>query len=157
MIKGMILQVVMAAVGTYGFGLLFCVSGKRLLTITVGGALNWAFYLCAMAVYEDRVLAFFLAALATAILAEILARILKTPVITLLMPMQIPLVPGGDLYYTTLALVQGDMDAFVRWGSMVIKEAGAMSFGIILVACGVQTVFKVWTLRKRKSVPTEEK
>lgn len=77
-----------------------------LLTVTIGGAANWIFYLLAMEVYADRVLAFFLSALATAVMAEILARLLKTPVITLLVPMLVPLVPGGDLYYTTLALVQ---------------------------------------------------
>ena len=145
MTEEMILQVAVAAVGAFGFGLLFRVSGGRLLTITLGGAANWIFYLLA---YADRVLAFFLSALATAVLAEILARLLKTPVITLLVPMLVPLVPGGDLYYTTFSLVRGDMEAFGQYGSMVIREAGAMSFGIILVACGVQTAMKIWMLRK---------
>ena len=97
MTEEMILQVAVAAVGAFGFGLLFRVSGGRLLTITLGGAANWIFYLLAMQAYADRVLAFFLSALATAVLAEILARLLKTPVITLLVPMLVPLVPGGDL------------------------------------------------------------
>ena len=105
----MVLQVVMAAVGALGFGLLFRISGGRLVTILLGGAANWVFYLLAMYVYADRVLAFFLAALATAALAEVLARLLKTPVITLLVPMLVPLIPGGDLYYTTFALVQGTL------------------------------------------------
>ena len=148
MTEEMILQVAVAAVGAFGFGLLFLVSGGRLLTITLGGAANWIFYLLAMEAYADRVLAFFLSALATAVLAEILARLLKTPVITLLVPMLVPLVPGGDLYYTTFSLVRGDMEAFGQYGSMVIREAGAMSFGIILVACGVQTAMKIWMLRK---------
>lgn len=121
-----------------------------LLTVTIGGAANWIFYLLAMEVYADRVLAFFLSALATAVMAEILARLLKTPVITLLVPMLVPLVPGGDLYYTTLALVQGNMDVFAQYGSMVIKEAGAISFGIIFVACEVQTATKIWILCKNR-------
>lgn len=146
----MIMQIAAAAVGAFGFGLLFRVSGEMLLTVIIGGAANWIFYLLAMEVYADRVLAFFLSALATAVMAEILARLLKTPVITLLVPMLVPLVPGGDLYYTTLALVQGNMDVFVRYGSMVIKEAGAISFGIIFVACGVQTATKIWILCKNR-------
>ena len=102
----MAVQVGMAAVGALGFGLLFHISGSRLVTILLGGAANWGFYLLALWAYEDRVAAFFAAALATAALAEVLARLLKTPVLTLLVPMLVPLVPGGDLYYTTLALVQ---------------------------------------------------
>lgn len=148
----MILQVVMAMVGALGFGLWFHMSGGRLLVITLGGAVNWIFYLVGMAMYGDRVIAFFVAALATAVLAEILARLMKTPVITLLVPMLVPLIPGGDLYYTTLALVQGDMEAFAQYGGMFIREAGAISFGIILVACAVQMALRLWGLfREQKT------
>ena len=58
----MIMQIAAAAVGAFGFGLLFRVSGEMLLTVTIGGAANWIFYLLAMEVYADRVLAFFLSA-----------------------------------------------------------------------------------------------
>lgn len=143
-------QIVMAAVGALGFGLLFQVTGGRLAVIALGGAANWTFYLLAQNAYEDRVLSFFLAALATAALAEVLARLMKTPVLTLVVPMLIPLVPGGDLYYTMLSLVQGDMDAFAQYGSLVLKEAGAISFGIILVACAVQTLLRIWALVHEK-------
>lgn len=146
----MIWQVAMAAVGAVGFGLLYHETGARLAAAALGGAANWTFYLLALHAYEDRVLAFFLASLATAALAEVLARLMKTPVLTLVVPMLIPLIPGGDLYYTTLSLVQGDMDAFARYGELVLKEAGAISFGIILVACAVQTLLKIWALAHEK-------
>lgn len=146
MTNEMLVQIAVAAVGALGYGLLFHVSGGRLLTILFGGAANWGFYLLALHLHGDRVTAFFLSALATAALAEILARLLKTPVITLLVPILTPLIPGGDLYYTTLALVQGDMPAFAQYGSLVLKEAGAISCGIILIACVVQTVTKLLAL-----------
>lgn len=148
----MAVQVGMAAVGALGFGLLFHISGSRLVTILLGGAANWGFYLLALWVYEDRVAAFFAAALATAALAEVLARLLKTPVLTLLVPMLVPLVPGGDLYYTTLALVQGDMAAFAQYGSLVLKESGAISFGVILIACAVQTLLKLLALARERRI-----
>ena len=103
-----LLQIVMAMIGALGFGLLFHISGSRLITIMLGAAVNWGVYLLAMQWYDNRVTAFFVSTLATAALAEVLARLLKAPVITLLVPMLVPLIPGGDLYYTTLALVQGD-------------------------------------------------
>lgn len=144
-----VVQVFMALAGAFGFGLLFHVTGKNLVAAGLGGAANWIFYLLTMKAYEDRVLAFFVAALATALLAEALARLLKTPVLTLLVPMLVPLVPGGDLYYTTLALVQGDAVQATHFGTLVLREAGAISFGIILVTCMVQTALKITALGKR--------
>ena len=130
-----LLQIVMAMIGALGFGLLFHIYGSRLITIMLGAAVNWGVYLLAMQWYDNRVTAFFVSTLATATLAEVLARLLKAPVITLLVPMLVPLIPGGDLYYTTLALVQGDTAGFARYGTLFIEEAGAMAFGVILVAC----------------------
>ncbi len=147
MTREIILPIIMAMIGALGFGLLFHVSGSRLLAIMPGGAVNWGVYLLAMRWYNDRVTAFFLSALATAMLAEVLARLLKTPVITLLVPMLVPLIPGGDLYYTTLALVQGDTAGFAWYGTRFIEEAGAISFGVILVACVVQMASKLWLLK----------
>ena len=68
----------------------------------------------------------------------------------LLVPMLVPLIPGGDLYYTTLALVQGDTADFARYGTLFIEEAGAMAFGVILVACLVQTLGKLWLLHSAR-------
>ena len=134
-----LLQIVMAMIGALGFGLLFHISGSRLITIML--AMQW---------YDNRVTAFFVSTLATAALAELLARLLKAPVITLLVPMLVPLIPGGDLYYTTLALVQGDTAGFARYGTLFIEEAGAMAFGVILVACLVQTLGKLWLLHSER-------
>ncbi|MFR4262792.1 MAG: threonine/serine exporter family protein, partial [Butyricicoccaceae bacterium] len=115
-----LLQIVMAMIGALGFGLLFHISGSRLITIMLGAAVNWGVYLLVMQWYDNRVTAFFVSTLATAALAELLARLLKAPVITLLVPMLVPLIPGGDLYYTTLALVQGDTAGFARYGTLFI-------------------------------------
>ena len=43
------------------------------------------------------------------------------------------------------------MPDFARYGELVLKEAGAISFGVIVVACVMQTANKVWALaRERK-------
>ena len=47
---------------------------------------------------------------------ELLARAVKAPVIMLLVPMLIPLIPGGDLYYMMSFLVRGQYEAKVRAG-----------------------------------------
>ena len=67
-----LLQIVMAMIGALGFGLLFHISGSRLITIMLGAAVNWGVYLLAMQWYDNRVTAFFVSTLATAALAELL-------------------------------------------------------------------------------------
>ena len=52
------------------------------------------------------------ASLFVAALSEVLARMLRTPVILLLVPMLIPEVPGEALYYTMYYLVQGYQEEF---------------------------------------------
>ena len=61
-----LLQIVMAMIGALGFGLLFHISGSRLITIMLGAAVNWGVYLLAMQWYDNRVTAFFVSTLATA-------------------------------------------------------------------------------------------
>ena len=59
--------------------------------------------------------------------------------------------PGVSHAQRCLALVRGDMPDFARYGELVLKEAGAISFGVIVVACVMQTANKVWALaRERK-------
>ena len=56
------------------------------------------------------------------------------PVIMLLVPMLIPLSPGGDLYYMMSFLVRGQYEAFGQYAQRVLTEAGAIALGIICVA-----------------------
>lgn len=52
----------------------------------------------------------------------------------LLVPMLIPLIPGGDLYYMMSFLVRGQYEAFGQYAQRVLTEAGAIALGIICVA-----------------------
>ena len=91
-----------------------------------------------------------LAAIVTSILAEIFARILKTPATVLLIIGIIPLVPGGGLYYTMEALVNGDMDLFVQYGFSTVAGAGAIAVGSSLVSAVARTILvRIGTGRHR--------
>lgn len=139
-----VMQTLMGMIGTIGFSVIFNVRGRKMVVTTVGAALSWAAYSAAFAVSQDRIIGFFFATLTVGTLAEVLARIIKTPVIVLLVPMLIPLFPGSDLFYTTRYLVQGDVDMFGFYLNLVIREAGAMAFGIILVTSIVQVIMKIY-------------
>ena len=44
------------------------------------------------------------------------------------------------------------MAAFAQYGSLVLKESGAISFGVILIAYAVQTLLKLLALAREKRI-----
>lgn len=100
--------------------------------------LSWMVYLGVHATYDDKILSLFASTIAVGITSEILARVIKTPVTILMVPMLIPLVPGSDMFYATSNLMLNDLEAFSFYLNLVLKEAAAIAFGIILVACLIQ-------------------
>ena len=148
-----VIQTCMGMIGDVGFAVLFHVKGKKLIAAALGGGLSWIVYLVVMKHYNDPPLGLLASTITVGILAEILARVMKTPVTILLVPMLIPLIPGGDLYYTTSYLVRGMAEECAARLNLVIKEAGAIAFGIILVTCLVQVIQQiVQRLRKSRAV-----
>lgn len=129
-----ILQTLTAAIGTAGFAVLFNVRGKKLVLLTLGGAIGWVVYLlCAHCGLNPFFCALF-ATMTTAVFSELFARILRAPVLVLLVPMLIPLVPGKDLYYFMSALIQGNIDECAHSARLAVTAAGAIALGVIVVA-----------------------
>lgn len=120
--------------GSVGFAVLFGIYDRKLFVIAFGSGLGWMVYLLCVAAGYGMFAGLFMASLFVAAISEILARILKTPVILLLVPMLIPEIPGGDLYYTMYYLVQGRYTDFGISSNQVIIEAGAIALGIILAS-----------------------
>lgn len=128
-------QTSMGIIGSLGFALLFGIRGtKPLGCIALGSGIGWIVYLVSVAGGHGKAFGMLASSLVIAACSEILARVIKTPVILLLVPMLIPEIPGGDLYYTMYSLVEGDTDTFVSLLQLVLAEAGAIALGIILAS-----------------------
>ena len=146
-----VLQVLMGWAGSFGFSLLFNVRGWKLIFASLGGAFSWLLYLLMEPYFPSEMLRYFLSATFVAVYAEILARVLKTPATTFLIPSIIPHIPGGALYYTMNYAVQGQMDLFASRGMFTAAIAGIMAVGILLGS----TVFRMyadWKARKRNVI-----
>ena len=125
----------MGIIGSLGFALLFGIRGtKPLGCIALGSGIGWIVYLVSVAGGHGKAFGMLASSLVIAACSEILARVIKTPVILLLVPMLIPEIPGGDLYYTMYSLVEGDTDKFASLLQLVLAEAGAIALGIILAS-----------------------
>lgn len=130
-----IIQVITGMVGTVGFSILFHVKGKKIMAIALGGAFSWVLYLLVLGYSGNKAAGLLVSTFALGLLAELYARVFKAPVISFLVPMLIPLIPGGDLYYTTDYFVRKMGAEFTDQLNLLLWEAGAIAFGIILAAC----------------------
>ena len=124
-------QTLMGLIGSVWFAILFGVYDRRLIVIALGGGAGWIVYLSSLACGQSVFIGLLAASMFVAAVSEILARLLKTPVILLLVPMLIPEIPGGDLYYTMYYLVQGSYTEFGNSSNRMLVEAGAIAMGII--------------------------
>lgn len=138
-----IVQVVAAALAALSYSLLFHLKKKNLLPAALGAGLGWAIYLLLLSRNYSVPTALLFATAAMGLLGEIFARVFKSPAITFVVPMLIPMIPGGDLYYATFYLVRQDMAAFRQQLLFLLKEAGAMAIGILLVACIMHLPWKL--------------
>ena len=74
--------------------------------------------------------------------AELAARALKAPVIVLAVPMLIPLIPGGELFYTTVNWVQENTaEAYIHL-RLVGAQAGGTALAILIEASLAAVIFK---------------
>ena len=144
MMKEWLVPIVSAALGSLSFAMFFGVRSRKLWFSLLGGVLNWGLYLLAMKKMGlPATMAYALGAAAGTLYAEILARIVKTPITVFVITSVIPMVPGGALYYTMLGLLQGDKATFVDRGLYTLSAAGAMALGIFAATMLFRLLFTV--------------
>lgn len=133
-ISTMIIQCLFAFFSTLGFGILFNIKGKKLFYAGLGGGLSWFISLYCESLGLDTTSSFFIASIIFSIYSEIMARLLKTPVTTLIICSLIPLVPGGGMYYTMYEAINGNIMESIELGLNTIANAGSLALGIIFVS-----------------------
>lgn len=132
--KDMIIQVIMATVGALGFSILFRVNERNVPAGAVGGGLGWIVYLLMFNLCHNLFISYFVASITVCFYAEIVARILKAPSTVFLVPGIIPLIPGGSLFYTTKAIVEGDWQTFFDFGLNTVWITFGMAAGMAVSA-----------------------
>jgi len=154
-----VLQVLMGWAGSFGFSLLFNVRGWKLIFASLGGALSWSLYLLVEPYFPSEMLRYFLSAAFVAVYAEILARVLKAPATTFLIPSIIPHIPGGALYHTMRYALNREWGACLSQAVYTLSLALGLALGIIAVLSvfGVINVVlnKIWYKMYRSTTKKE--
>lgn len=139
----MVLQCIFAFCAIIGFSIIIEAPKKCLFVNGVLGMLGWAVYLLIEAI-SAMLAATFVSALVLAVAAHILARILKTPVTTILIPAILTIVPGAGMYQTVYCLFLSDMDQAIPSLVNTIGAAGAIATAIFIVDAFVVVLKKIF-------------
>lgn len=154
-----VLQILMGWLGSLGFSLLFNVRGMKLVLASLGGALSWTLCLLVEPYFSSEMFRYFLSAAFVAVYAEILARVMKTPATTFLIPSIIPHIPGGSLYHTMRYALNREWGACLSQAVYTLSLALGLALGIIAVLSvfGVIIVVmnKLWYRMYQRSIKKE--
>ena len=142
----MITQSIFALFSSLGFGILFNIKGNKLFYAALGGGISWFVSLYCEALGFNITSSFFISSIIFSIYSEIMARVLKTPVTTLIICALIPLVPGGGMYYTMYEAINGNIMESIELGLNTISSAGSLALGILFVS----TLTRLLMSAKRK-------
>ena len=132
--EGIIIQLLSALVGSFGFAYLFNSGKKNLIPATFGGLLAWAVYLLFTYLNSGIFLSTVISAVVCQIYSEFFTRLLKSPTTVYYIPSIIPLVPGGALYYMLYSAAQSDWNDFFAYGSNTLQVAFGIAVGASFVS-----------------------
>lgn len=127
-------MILAAAVGTAGYCLYFNVKRDKIIYGCLGGMFSTFIYCVCVECGLSLLLQNLIPAAASTLYAEALARLVKAPATVFLIPAVIPLVPGGRLYYTMSAIVDGEMVMARIYARETIVIALGIAVGIVVVS-----------------------
>lgn len=130
----MIIQFIFSAISALGFAYIFNVRGKIALAAAFTGGIGWIIYLISMKIGLSLGVAFFLAGAVVTLGSEIIARKMKTPVTSALIPAFTPFVPGSGAYYTMFYLFNGQYELAMEKAIATFIMSGSMILGFLFVS-----------------------
>ena len=139
------LQCIFSVIASYGFVVIFNIHGFGSFLCALGGGITWAAFCLVQALGGHDLLCYFLATVAAAVFAEVMARVRKYPAISYLISCLLPLIPGSGIYYAAQQAMQGKSAGFVYYGTRTLAIAGCMAVGILLVV----TATRSWRSRRK--------
>ena len=127
-----ILQALLSFVATACFGVVFNAPTKVIPYCGLIGSVCWSiYYMLTSWKGIEMIQATFVSAFLVAIIAHLLARTRKLPVIVFSVSGIIPLVPGGTAYNTMRDIVEQDYALGMQNGMLVFMISGAIAMGLV--------------------------
>ena len=137
-----VIKIIAGVISTVGFAIIFRLKPSHWVFAAVDGLVACVFYFAFTELIGGVFWPNALAALLTAFLAEIFARICKAPSTVFLLPGCIALVPGGTLYYTMSNFLSENYSEASEYLLVTVEVGVAIGGGIILASILRLAIFK---------------
>ncbi len=151
----MMISFLFAFAATFGFSLLFHVPKKHLFTAALIGAFGWIIYSACTDYGYGKPFACFIAACFVGVLGDFCSRTFREASTIFVIPGILPLVPGAGIYYTMLAIIEGDIERMAQTGTETLLMAGAIAVGLMsmgsllhIIVAIKRKITEPWTKRK---------
>ena len=135
-------------ISTCGFAIILNNKYKHLPIVSICGVISCAVYFFTNMLVENLFISVMVGSMVSTIMAEVLARILKSPTTVFLIPAIIPFVPGAMLFFMMYNLINKNMAEFNRNFNGLAESSLGIAVGIILASVCAQVVLK--TIKKIK-------
>ena len=137
-----VIKIIAGVISTVGFAIIFRLKPSHWVFAAVDGLVACVCYFAFTELIGGVFWPNALAALLTAFLAEIFARICKAPSTVFLLPGCIALVPGGTLYYTMSNFLSENYSEASEYLLVTVEVGVAIGGGIILASILRLAIFK---------------
>lgn len=134
------------------FGVVFNAPRRTLVSCGLVGMSGWLIYRMYFLMFEDSVQATFAGAFAVALVAHILAKKFKMPMIVFSIAGIIPLVPGSKAYNAMRNIVENNYLEAISFAADALMVSGAIAMGLVFAEVLMQMVFKQQAKRIQKKI-----
>ena len=148
-LTGFLLPCLYAVMACVAFCFILNQRGLLLVASSLGGGVGWAVCLLCAFTGSD-IVQYFAGAVAVALYAEVMARLLKAPATGFLVVGILPFVPGGGIYYTMEYCLSGNTQLFLSTGIHTFGVAGAVAVGLLLASSLVRLALPVFQRRSTR-------
>ncbi len=127
-----VLLVLVSFAASFGFGLVFRITGKDLFLAALGGALTRIVLILLSSVIAERFIYVMISALFASAYGELLASLTKDPSTYFIYPSIVPLIPGDLFYYSLTGAIRGNYTLFSQNAESCVLTLLGMSVGFVL-------------------------
>ena len=132
MIWNLLVEVLVAAVGTIAFSVLFQVNPRHHFFCGLVGGIGWLVYRLVTEASGSAILATFVATLVLTACSRWFSTLRHTPTIVFLVCGIFTLVPGAAIYYSAYYLFLDEGAEMAYYAGMTLKLAVAIALGILV-------------------------
>ncbi|AYC28677.1 threonine/serine exporter family protein [Paenisporosarcina cavernae] len=143
-----LIQAVFSFIAAAAFGVIFNAPRKMIIHCGYVGMFGWLLYFLFESNWTDTAQASFVGAFVVALLAHILAKRFRVPMIVFSVSGIIPLVPGGSAYNAMRNVVENNFNEAIFFATRAFMTSGAIAMGLVFAEVMMQLVFRF--LRRKR-------